>query len=355
MTEQEFIVESRQQALPYLPRSTYKGYLTFGHSETVVLVEPGTARDLRAAAEHARPMETGGLLVGRPLRDDRGDYVIVSGFIEAGPDAGQPLTFTVSPRQVAALRGQAARAHPGSEEVGWWHSHPGPSSYSSVDRAMQRIFERSCNVGLLIFASGDEWGTAYLGPEARDLGRVDLADVPASADGDTRAPRLPVPALPPGNGPVPPLPRIREPQAQRIVTLISLAIALAIAIMVVTLWSIFQSSAQDRSVRQSVTRGLSSLSAQERSDNQRMSAQITDLHDALAGTLSVTWSCAPASGHAYDCAFTGSPGKVEWLVAGNIVASGRQQRITVAPGQPVQADLVTSRWTYAGAIRTLAP
>jgi proteasome lid subunit RPN8/RPN11 len=183
-----FRVEGVRTSAPFRSRQVYADYQMFSDGSGTVLVKPDVAVRLRGAAAAARPRETGGLLSGRPLQDDAGVYVIVSGYIEADADAGRAGGFQLAPAAVAGLAAKAARHDPGAEVVGWWHSHPLPSEYSLADRQTQRIYQQPDRVGLLVFAEGQPWAKAYLGPEARDLG--------APRRGAYLAPGLPSP-LPP--------------------------------------------------------------------------------------------------------------------------------------------------------------
>lgn len=163
-----------QRVLPFVPRGAYAEYLKFSDRERTLLIEPGTAGQLRAAAVRALPNETGGFLAGRSLCDEEGRYVVVSGFAEARPGSGGPAAFEIPAEDLAALRAENARANPDADEAGWWHSHPAPSGFSLTDFGTQRWFGQDDSVGLLVFASGAQWGAAYMGPNAAYLGSLRL-------------------------------------------------------------------------------------------------------------------------------------------------------------------------------------
>ena len=175
----------KTDTFPFRQRVAFNGYQTFGDGDNAVLVEPATARSLRAAASKALPLETGGLLSGRTLRDAGGHYVLVIGFVEARPGSGRTATFKISPQETERLRGESSRADPTADVVGWWHSHPYPSSYSATDLASQSMWTQPHSVGLLVFADGEHWARVYMGPGATSLG------YPIAA-------RSPGPARPPG-------------------------------------------------------------------------------------------------------------------------------------------------------------
>ncbi len=81
-----FQPSAEQVRVPFRPRGVYAGYQAFGGGDGAVLVEPGVARKLRAAAESATKERrvTGGLLFGRGWVDDQGAYMVINGFLEAG-------------------------------------------------------------------------------------------------------------------------------------------------------------------------------------------------------------------------------------------------------------------------------
>ena len=200
---------------PHRPRSAYVGHEVFGHGDGAVLVEPEVARDLRSAAEFASQERriAGGLLYGRGWADDEGRYLVVDGFLETGPgeNRGSHISrdgydsFTLSDADLRLLREDAARMYSAALEVGWWRTLAGPGEFGPRDFAAQGELVGPGGVGLLVFGSGLDWGTAYLGPGGQ---------VPGSARSFIPVPR-PVPeALPsPARelGPLPGTPR--EPGA----------------------------------------------------------------------------------------------------------------------------------------------
>ncbi|MGH3247261.1 MAG: hypothetical protein ACRDOI_13775 [Trebonia sp.] len=189
---------------PYRPRGAYAGHEVFGHGDGAVLVEPQVARDLRSAAESASQQRriAGGLLYGRGWIDDEGLYLVVDGFLEAGPgeDRGDRISregydsFALSEPELQLLRRDAARMYSDALEVGWWRSLAGPGEFSDWDFETQSELVGPGGVGLLVFGAGLDWGTAYLGPDGQ---------VPGSARSFIPVPR-PAPEAPPARelGPV---------------------------------------------------------------------------------------------------------------------------------------------------------
>jgi len=208
-----------QGELPFRPRSAYVGHEVFGHGERAVLVEPEVARDLRSAAESASQERriAGGLLYGRALADEEGSYLVVDGFLEAGPGENRSDritregrdSFTLADTDLRLLREDAARMYPAAIEVGWWRTLAGPGEFGPADFATQLQLVGPGGVGLLVFGSGLDWGTAYLGPDGQVPGSArSFIPVPRPAPGAPLAPTLelvPVPAgvLDPGTDPAP--------------------------------------------------------------------------------------------------------------------------------------------------------
>jgi hypothetical protein len=167
---------------PFRPRGAYVGHEVFGLGDGAVLVEPEVARDLRSAAESASVERriAGGLLYGRVLADEAGKYLVVDGFLEAGPgespagqvhrDGRDPFTF--SDTELRLLREDAARMFSAALEAGWWRTLPDPGEFGPADFATQRQLVLPGGVGLLVFGSGLDWGTAYLGPDGQVPGSV---------------------------------------------------------------------------------------------------------------------------------------------------------------------------------------
>jgi hypothetical protein len=179
----------------------------FGHGDGAVLVDPEVARDLRSAAESASQERriAGGLLYGRVLADDEGKYLVVDGFLEAGPgeNPGDRVSregrdsFTLSDTDLRLLREDAARMYAAALEVGWWRTLAGPGEFGPSDFVTQRELVGPGGAGLLVFGAGLEWGTAYLGPEGQVPGSArSFIPVPRPA---TEAPLAPTREF----GPVP--------------------------------------------------------------------------------------------------------------------------------------------------------
>ena len=186
---------ARRAPVPLRPRSVYTGLDAFGDGDGAVLVEPRVSRNLRLAAESATQEGriTGGLLYGRGFVDEKGAYLVVSGYLEAGPgenrgdriSRGGTDEFTLSEPDLRLLRRDAARMYASSVEAGWWRSLPAPGEFGRKDLETQAALVGPGGAGLLVFGSGLDWGTAYLGPEALspDTAAQALSDEPGREAG----------------------------------------------------------------------------------------------------------------------------------------------------------------------------
>jgi len=168
------------------PRSAYAGHEAFGDGDGAVLLQPGVARNLRLAAEFATQEGriAGGLLYGRWLADEQGAFLVISGYLEAGPgeNRGDRIShrdgrseFTLTDPDLRLLRRDARRTYTNSVEAGWWRSLPAAGKFGPRDFETQRALVGPGGVGLLVFGSGLKWGTAYLGPDAMSPSPAKLA------------------------------------------------------------------------------------------------------------------------------------------------------------------------------------
>lgn len=154
-------------------RSMFAGYKAFGSGDGAVLMDLEVERRLRAAAESATQERRvgGGLLFGAGWTDEQGGYVVIEGFIEAGPGetsgvqvgAGGADQFTLPEAGLRPLRERAVRMYPDSLEVGWWRTLAALGEFSQRDFMTQAELVGPDGVGLLVYGSGVHWGTAYLG------------------------------------------------------------------------------------------------------------------------------------------------------------------------------------------------
>src|SRR6201996_3721748 len=201
---------AEEVTVPARDRNRYAGYRVFGTGNDAVLLRPEVAHQLRSAAEFATQEGriTGGLLFGRGWVDDDGAYLVVDGFLEAGPgeNANDRLSedadnFTLSQSDLGLLRADAARMYSSELEVGWWRTRAALGDFGPLDFQTQARLVGPDGVGLLIYGTGPHWGTASLGPEglAPDAAGPLVAAPPVSA-----AP--PPPAAPrPADSPVIPV------------------------------------------------------------------------------------------------------------------------------------------------------
>lgn len=199
---------AEETRIPFRARGAYAGYRAFGSGDGAVLVEPQAARRLRSAAEFATQERriAGGLLYGHGWEDEQGSYLVIDGYLEAGPGenrndriaADGTDEFTLSAADLRLLREDAARMYSDALESGWWRTLPVLGEFGPRDFETQAELVGPDGVGLLVYGSGVHWGTAYLGPDghAPDSAGT-LVAVPEAAPGP---PPAPGPAVNPEDG-----------------------------------------------------------------------------------------------------------------------------------------------------------
>lgn len=366
MTDPGFKLEGIHQAIPFRPRRVFSEYQVFSDAGRAILVEPATALGLRICAGKARPLETGGLLSGRALRDADGHYVLVSGFVEANHGSGKAAAFEIPPEATAKLREESSRANPTGDVVGWWHSHLHPSPFSQTDLNSQRMWRQSDSVGLLVFANGEPWAAAYIGPEATELGYQSVGPLASQAGTHMNA-------CPKGNsmmatnaGRDEPMLTIPSPRGHRALQLtrqqrglIRLAAIVATVLLLILITGL---------TLLAVENGLSSrlssvertLSTQISSEQSQLSGEITRARATPYTNASISWSCipAPSSPGSLSCnaVTSGFPGTVQWRLDGQFYARGASAIIHVPRdhrAHRIQAVLKTPTGIFPGTIQTI--
>jgi hypothetical protein len=160
----------------FRPRGEYAGYRAFGSGDGAVLIDPRVTRALRSAAESATQERriTGGLVFGSGWADEQGAYLVITGYLEAGPgeNRGDRIAsdgtdrFTLSDADLRLLREDGDRMYPASFEAGWWRSLATLGEFGPQDFETQAELVGPGGVGLLVYGSSPHWGTAYLGPNS---------------------------------------------------------------------------------------------------------------------------------------------------------------------------------------------
>ena len=91
-----------------------------------------------------------GHLIGRPFRDAKGPYAIVTDAVLANSARRGPVTVETSLDDERGLLDTLLTKHPTTEKLGWFHSHPFPMpSYSNTDAENQRFWSEPYHLGLL--------------------------------------------------------------------------------------------------------------------------------------------------------------------------------------------------------------
>jgi proteasome lid subunit RPN8/RPN11 len=366
MTDPGFKIEGIHQAVPFRPRAAFDGYCLFGGGDSAVLVAPATVQALRSAARNARPLETGGLLSGRALRDADGHYVVVSGFVEAEPGSGRAAAFEISPQATARLREESSRASPTADVVGWWHSHLRPSPYSQTDLTTQSIWRQLDSVGLLVFADGEPWAAAHMGPDARKLGcpipahshRQSDSSSPVYPDGDGRVVAEARHGQPVLTIPSPPRHHAWQlaPQQRGLVRLLALVATVLILMLVLALYMLVK----EDGLAARIESAQRVLSGRISSEQHQLSGEIKRTLVTPHASPSINWSCvsAPPPSGSYSCnaKTSESPGMVQWKLDGKLYTTGPRVTIHVPQDRnthTIEALLKTPTGTFPGTVQTI--
>ncbi len=163
---------SNNDDLPFRPRSHLGPMAEFrsdGAEPISALIQPELLDELRRNAEAGRPNEVLGLLLGRRFADGIGRYAVICDLVQAEADDSGAVHVRVDAETISELRRTALEDKPILDPVGWWHTHPSPSGFSSVDRREQGTWQDPAAIGLIAYMTGttrDRPVTAYCGPNA---------------------------------------------------------------------------------------------------------------------------------------------------------------------------------------------
>ncbi len=118
----------------------------------------------------SRNSEIVGRLVGRPYRDEHGEWVILTGAI-AAHFVGGPVNVKTTVEDGAVMARALEQEHPTEELMGWYHSHTcGLDDYSSTDQINQAEWSKPYHMGLLVTLHSDSVTVhAYCGPESKRM------------------------------------------------------------------------------------------------------------------------------------------------------------------------------------------
>src|SRR3972149_2803067 len=156
----------------FRPRpSRLRRYHRFSSGQFDVFVhEEKVLESIAQRARLSREAEIVGRLVGRPYRDDRGDWAVVTGEIAALGASG-PADVRTTTEDAGRTSLSLEQDFPTEELVGWYHSHVGGlHDYSSTDRMNQAGRKKPYHIGLLSVVSDNSVSIhAFRGPECERL------------------------------------------------------------------------------------------------------------------------------------------------------------------------------------------
>jgi len=157
----------------YRPRPvTMPGYHRFSNGNYDAFVALSALEAIADKARQAAPNEMIGYLVGRPFRDAKGPYAVVTEAIFAESARCGPVTVETSLDDERRLLSTLLADHPLAERLGWFHSHPFfMPTYSPTDLENQRFWSEPYQLGLLacLDRAGGVSIFAFRGPEAETI------------------------------------------------------------------------------------------------------------------------------------------------------------------------------------------
>jgi len=143
-------------------------------SERAVKIPASVLNGLDVAAKAARPLETGGILIG--WRE--GDCVIVRDWIQICASDPRPSRFVIDAAEATEALGRhlRARQEPFEGYVGTWHSHPSLTPPSAVDIKTYRASASATQAPLafVVLATNGVISTAYITWAGDNRKRVNL-------------------------------------------------------------------------------------------------------------------------------------------------------------------------------------
>ncbi len=157
----------------YRPRpDTMQGYHKFSNGDYDAFVALDALEAIAERTRRAAPDEMIGYLAGRPFRDAKGSYVVVTEaiFAESARCGWTTVETTLDDEQ--GLLATLSTDHPLAERLGWFHSHPfDMPTYSATDLENQRFWSEPYQLGLLacLDLAGGVRVFAFRGPEAEAI------------------------------------------------------------------------------------------------------------------------------------------------------------------------------------------
>lgn len=152
-----------------------------------VLLAPEVIPDAYRWGAQLVPHEGYALLAGCRGRDDRGEYVLIEGFVPDVDAIATRTTVRTTPRSEAITREKLRVMFPAAEEIGWLHPHPGYGAFfSETDRTTQVTWGEPYQVGIVVDPIRHEVAV-FRGPQAEELRPFDAADRAAIELAELRA------------------------------------------------------------------------------------------------------------------------------------------------------------------------
>jgi len=125
-----------------------------------VFITESVMRSIERHVGQEKEKEVGGVLLGGFYRNDKGSFVEVTDFIEAGNAKGTDVSLTFTHETWEKIHEEVARRGSDAQIVGWYHSHPALGVFMSKDDEFihKSFFSDPWHVAIVVDPIYHNWG-----------------------------------------------------------------------------------------------------------------------------------------------------------------------------------------------------
>ncbi len=162
-----------------------------------VVFTPFALQAIHAHGKSSMNAEICGVLVGQPLRDERGAYLLIRAAVEGDSAKNHAAQVTFTAKTWAHIQEVMDSKYPDDRIVGWYHTHPGFGIFlSGMDLFIQdNFFNLPWQVAFVYDPKNEEEGAftwqAGVASPAKYLVRDDVAEFGGQAPSDAMEPDAP--------------------------------------------------------------------------------------------------------------------------------------------------------------------
>lgn len=173
-----------------------------------VVFTPFALQAIHAHGKSSMNAEICGVLVGRPLQDERGAYLLIRAAVEGDSAKNHAAQVTFTAKTWAHIQEVMDSKYPDDRIVGWYHTHPGFGIFlSGMDLFIQdNFFNLPWQVAFVYDPKNEEEGVftwqAGVASPAKYLIRDDAAEFGGQAPPDSVEPDPTTTMIDPADGPL---------------------------------------------------------------------------------------------------------------------------------------------------------